>query len=206
MAKKINMATADRALAVRVSEFATFYMSKIADAKRHSMAVKGIEDTIKGLNNALGSALDKDTTIAAINAQMTLLEQENQRYAQLIEKKAKWVWYEEDLDLYEAIKKGEGVRDAVIAWLQAWGLEDVDRHTNLVRDMVDAVGGKRFGSARTIVNSGATTWTASRTKADVLKVAYAVVIEYMVAASTIKAVDIPEDIREAFAPKKKSAK
>lgn len=206
MAKKINMATADRALAVRVSDFATFYMSKIADAKRHSMAVKGIEDTIKGLNNALGSALDKDTTLAAINAQMTLLEQENQRYAALIEKKAKWVWYEEDLDLYEAIKKGEGVRDAVIAWLQAWGLEDVDRHTNLVRDMVDAVGGKRFGSAPTIVNSGATTWTASRTKADVLKVAYAVVIEYMVAARTIKAVDIPEDIREAFAPKKKSAK
>lgn len=202
---KVNMKKADRALALRVSDFATFYMSKITDSKRHSQVISGLNATIKGLQNSLQSALPSDGVESAIEVQRKLIEEENARYAKVLEDKAKWVWYEEDVELYKAISKGEGVRDAVISWLNSWGLDDVNKDTNLVQDIVSAIGGKRFAGARTIVNSGATTWTASRTKADVLKVTYAVVIEYMVKAHTLQPVAIPEDIREAFAPKKKSA-
>lgn len=203
---KVNMFKADRALSIRVSEFMEFHMSRITDSKRHNQIVAGINATIKGLNNALGSALDKDETKAAIDAQLNLLEKENARYKKACDDKAKWVWSVEDVTVYDAVKADKDVNEAICDWLNAWGLE-VSGNENLVCDIIKNIGGKRFATSRAIVNSGAKTWTAARTKVDVLKVVYATVAEYMVSAGTLKPVQIPEDIREAFAPKsKKSAK
>ena len=210
---KANMFKADREMAVRVADFATFYISRITDSRRHANLIKSIDGTIKGLNNSLGSALDKDAALAAIEGELALKDAENARYKKACEDRAKWVWAEEDVELYKAIsaynssmnpstEQTEAVQKAVIAWFKAWGLT-TDKDTNLVKDIVRATGGLRMASGKTVVNSGAETWTASRTKADVLKVAYAVTLQYMIKAGTVKPAAIPDDIREAFAPKKK---
>ena len=212
--KKINMFKADRAMAARVEDFATLYISKITDSKRHSSLIKSIDGTIKGLNNSLGSALDKETAVTAVEAQIALKDAENARYKKACEDRAKWVWAEEDVELYKAIsaynssmnpsaEQTETVENAVIAWFSAWGLE-TDKNTNIIKDIVRATGGLKIATSRVIVNSGAETWTSARTKADVLKVAYAVTLQYMIKAGTVKPAAIPDDIREAFAPKKKA--
>lgn len=205
MSKKVNMATADRQLATRVSDFMTFHMSAITDRKRHFQAIEALNAKMQSHKNLEGSAIiTKDQVEALLAEDEKAINDENARYTKACADKEKWVWYAEDIALYKAISTGEGVDGATKLWLAQWGLI-TESTTNIVKDIVDGTKGVKMASARTIVNSGAETWTKARTKADILKTVYAIVAEYMVKARTLQPVQIPEDIRAAFAPKAKKA-
>ncbi len=203
MSKKVIMNQADRELAIRVSEFMQFHMSAITDSVRHRKVIADITAKIDNVANLKGSIISDEQIEATIAKLRDEIDAENTRYEKARKDKERWAWYKEDIDLYNAIASGEGVSDATIAWLSAWKLS-VGSNTNIVKDIVEGTKGVKMATARTIVNSGAKTWTKGRTKVDVLKTVYAIVAEYMVKANTLKAVDIPEDIRQAFAPKKRA--
>lgn len=206
MTKKINMFKADRELSARVADFMTYHVSRITDTTRHDKTISGFRKDIASYENLRGSAhVTTEQVDAMIADKVAEIEAENARYEKAREEKARWQWAQEDVELYKAINCREGVADAAVAWLNAWKLE-ADESTNIVRDIVDATKGRRKATARKIVNSGATTWTQDRTKADVLNVAYCVVAEYMIKAGTLKATQVPEDVQEWFAPKKKADK
>ena len=205
MAKKVNMATADRQLSVRVSEFMTFHMSAITDKKRHQQRIDALNARMASHKNLADSAIVTPEQVDALIAEdVRAIDAENAEYKKACDAKEQWIWYAEDVELYKAINSGDGVEGAVKLWLAKWGII-TENTTNIVKDIVDGTKGLRMASARTIVNSGAETWTKARTKIDVLKTVYAIVAEYMVKARTLQPVQIPEDIRAAFAPKQKKA-
>lgn len=206
MAKKVNMVKADRALSERVADFTTLHICKIADKVEHDKRIKSLEDSMQSHKNLKGSAVvTADQVDALLLEDYEKIEKENQRYAEARKLRDRFEWYQEDVDLYKAIETGNeaDVYQSAVAWFHAWGLEDVDVKTNIVRDVVEGTKGLRINTARGIVNSGATVWTKARTKADVLKTVYAIVAQYMIKANTLKAPQVPDEVKAWFAPKKK---
>lgn len=78
--------------------------------------------------------------------------------------------------------------------------------TTLENDILSAIKGEKAANGRTIIKSGATQFTQKRSKGDVLKVFYGKLAEHMLAAGTLKAQEIPEDVKKAYAKKGKKSK
>lgn len=107
--------------------------------------------------------------------------------------------------MYKAAEDTLGIRKAIRQWFAAYALVDIEG-TTLENDILSAIKGEKAANGRTIIKSGATQFTQKRSKGDVLKVFYGKLAEHMLAAGTLKAQEIPEDVKKAYAKKGKKSK
>lgn len=201
--KNVNLRTADRTMNERVSEYATVRLSNITSAVRHKAAVEAIENSIKGLENCKGSVLSSDDLELAIATKRDELVKLEEDYKEALKKRTRFVYTKEDLELYDAYKNHENLETALYNWGMAWNLDLTA--TKQLRTMAEAVSGKQGkASARTMINTGFATMTRDRSKQNFLDLVYGLMTEECVRQGL--KMDIPDDVRAAYAPKKAQKK
>lgn len=206
MAKnKIDLFKADKAMAERVSKFMNAKVWGIVFRKRAEQDIKAFEGSIEAKKRLEGSTLweKAQADIASLEADIVSTKEALKKN---IEENATFDYTEADNAFYKSYKEAESdaaVVEAVEAWFRGYKLEVAG--TDFLADIIHAISGERKAGAGVIIKSGATQFTiAKRAKNDVLCVFYGKLSEKMLEAGTLKATEIPEDIRAMYAPKKKS--
>lgn len=208
MAKnKVDLFKADKAMAERVSKFMNAKVWGIVYRKRAEQDIKAFEGSIEAKKRLEGSALweKAQAEIASLEADIVSTKEALKKN---LEESATFEYTEADNTFYNGYKSAEtdaAVVEAVEAWFRGYKLEVAG--TDFLADIIHAISGERKAGASTIIKSGATQFTiAKRAKNDILCVFYGKLSEKMLEAGTLKATEIPEDIREMYAPKKKAEK
>lgn len=203
MSKNANLKSADRAMNERVSEYATIRLSNITSAVRHKAAVEAVENSIRGLENCKGSVLSSEDIELAISAKRDELVKLEEDYKEALKKRERFVYTKEDIELYNAYKNHENLEQALYKWGMAWKLDLTE--TKQLRTMAEAVSGKQGkASARTVINSNFSVMTRDRSKQNFLDIVYGILTEACVKQGL--KMDIPDDVRAAYAPKKAQKK
>ena len=204
---KVDLFKADKAMAERVSKFMNAKVWGIVYRKRAEADIKAFEGSIEAKKRMEGSVLwDKaQAEIASLEADIATTKEELKKN---LEDNATFDYTEADNAFYKAYKEAENddaVAEAVATWFRGYNLEVVG--TDFLADILHAISGERKAGASVIIKSGATQFTiAKRAKNDILCVFYGKLSEKMLKAGTLKATEIPADIREMYAPKKKEKK
>ena len=206
---KINFFNADRALSVRVSDFVRCQIWAGTLKQRASIEIKKHEQGISGAENLRGSIISDDQINAMVAAHTAEILKIRKNLKAALEAEASWKWDDADNAFFKAWSKASTKAleyKALQEWFKVKGGLDVDDYRQM-DEYFAAMGGLRLNSFRGIVESDGTQWTKKRTKADVLKVFYALLAEKMIAAGTISKGQIPEDMAEYYAAiKEKKAK
>ena len=209
--KKVDLFKASKAMSERVSDYMnkkvwgivlkTRYQFDLAKAEKRQEFWVSENDRLKketGENKYVQEIEDIQAEIVELQ---TKYEDQRQKEATFAYTDADKTFYK----LYEKAEDKESVLKAVRQWFAPYKLVDIEGST-LEESIYDAITGNRHASARTIINSGATKFTQKRSKNDVLGLFYGRLSELMLEAGTLKPSEIPEDVREQFAPKKKAKK
>lgn len=188
----------------RVSEYATVCLSGITLKVRFNKAVEKLSNSIKVLETLKEeSAISADSLDKEIDERRNEIEKLTNDHKEAMKKKARFVYTAEDYDLFDAFKAGEDLAEAFVTWADAWSLDL--RNTGLLKDLVNGVSGKQGkASARTIINTEFGTMTKDRNMRNFLDIAYGIMCEECVKKGL--KMDIPDDVRAAYAPKKKADK
>lgn len=205
--KKIDMFQADRAMAERVADYMTKKVWGITLRKRLSLDIKKLEDSIQGLENCRGSIIGTNVDEAIANIR-TQIDEKKKKVAKQIADEARFEWCKADDIFYKAYKNAETkaqIYTAIEAWFAEYNLGVAQ--TDFEFALMDAISGERNATATQIIRSGATKFTVEkRTKNDILRIFYGKLSEKMLEVGTLKPATIPEDIRDAYAPKKRNKK
>lgn len=198
----------DRAFSERITEFMRCKVWGITLRKRWSLEKKQLEAAIDGLRNCEGSIVgDVDADIQAIEAKIA---KRQQVITDQLKDEASFSWNDTDNVFYKAYKNAVDwteVIDGMLDFCVSYGIERNEIGKDIVNDVLATISGGRKASATAIIRSDAKVFTNDkRTKTDVLSLMYGRFAEHCIKAGTIKPADIPEDIREAYAPKKKGNK
>ena len=203
---KVNMFTADKMMSERVVEFMRCKVWGIVLKKRYQLNVEKIQQKIAILEESRGdnTLTDEqvDELIAKGEEQIVELTEAHKKQ---LEEEAKFIYLDIDNQFFKAYKSAEdnkALKNAVIFFCDNWGLK-VEK-TSFLDDLCETISGRRKLGASAIIRSEAKKFTdAKRTKGDVLALLYGRLAEKMIEVGTIKPQSIPEDIREAYAPKKR---
>lgn len=218
---KVDLFQADKAMSERVSKFMNAKVWGIVYRKRAEQDIKSFEGSIEAKKRLEGSILWEEK-----QAEIAKLEQDiadtKEALKKNLEENATFDYTEADNAFYKAYKDAEDVGtiyEAIITWFKGYGLEltvesmiELENNgkkvnTSLVDYIYAAIAGERKATASVIIKSGATQFTiAKRVKNDVLCVFYGKLSEVMLQKGTLKATEIPADIREMYAPQKKEKK
>ena len=209
--KKVNLFKASKAMSERVSDYMnkkvwgivlkTRYQFDLAKAEKRQEFWVSENDRLKKETGENKYVQEIEDIKAEIVELQTKYEDQRQKEATFAYTDADKTFYK----LYEKAEDKESVLKAVRQWFAPYKLVDIEGST-LEESIYDAITGNRRASARTIINSGATKFTQKRSKNDVLGLFYGRLSELMLEAGTLKPSEIPEDVREQFAPKKKAKK
>ena len=205
--KKIDLFKADKAMSERVSKFMNAKVWGIVYRKYAEQDIKAFEGSIEAKKRFEGSVLweEKQAEIKKLEQD---IEDTKAALKKNLEENATFDYTEADNTFYNSYKSAEtdaAVVEAVEKWFKGYNLEVAG--TEFLADIIHAIAGERKAGASTIIKSGATQFTiAKRAKNDILCVFYGKLSEKMLEAGTLKATEIPEDIREMYAPKKKEQK
>lgn len=200
MGKNVDMFSASKEMSERVAKFMRVKVWGVTLKARLEKSMKDFDvriDAMKGLEKDTG--IDYTEVIEQIKA---VAKKAKVDYKKAVEEAESFDYTSADLQLYADYKDGSLV-DGIISWCDKYDLV-VDENTQLVQDLVKALGGARALGGRAIVRANAEKFTDNtRTKNDVLKVFYGKLAEAMMHAGTLKPEAIPEDVREMYAIKKK---
>lgn len=205
--KKVDMFAADKAMAERVADYMNKKVWGITLRKRLSLDIKKLEDSIHGLENCRGSIIGTNVDEAIANIR-TKIDDKKKKVADQIKEEARFEWCKADDAFYKAYKSAE-TKAQIYTAIEKWFAE---YHLNVAQTdfefaLMDAIGGERNATTTQIIRSGATQFTVEkRTKNDILRIFYGKLSEKMLEVGTLKPAVIPEDIREAYAPKKRAKK
>ena len=209
--KKVDLFKASEAMSERVSDYMnkkvwgivlkTRYQFDLAKAEKRQEFWVSENDRLKKKTGENKYVQEIEDIKAEIVELQTKYEDQRQKEATFAYTDADKTFYK----LYEKAEDKESVLKAVRQWFAPYKLVDIEGST-LEESIYDAITGDRRASARTIINSGATKFTQKRSKNDVLGLFYSRLSELMLEAGTLKPSEIPEDVREQFAPKKKAKK
>lgn len=218
---RVDLFKAEKAMSERVSKFMNAKVWGIVYRKRAEQDIKAFEGSIDAKKRFEGSILwaEKEEEIKQLQKD---IEDTKAAMKKNIEDNATFDYTDADNAFYKAYKDAEEVAEiymAIINWFKGYGLELTMEHTielevddkkkevNFVEYFYNAIAGERKATASVIIKSGATKFTiAKRVKNDVLCVFYGKLSEVMLQKGTLKATEIPEDVREMYAPKKKTNK
>lgn len=206
--KKTDLFQADRAMSERVAEFMRIRVWGITLKARCKKEIDDIKSGITGLEKLKGSALWENTKdeIVALYDQIDTLKENLDKQ---VEEEATFKYTETDNTFYNSYKKAEdnsGVEKAISEWFRHYNLE-VTGENDIVASIMVAISGKKKASASVVINSQAKCFVEEkRTKGDVMSLFYGTLAERMLEVGTLKPTAIQEDVREMYAPKKKTKK
>jgi hypothetical protein len=205
MVNKVDFFKADKEMSERVAQFMRVKVWNVTLKARLKKTISDCELKISNLEE-LAPSTGKDYTedIAIMNG---LIEQAKADYDKAVKESEKFELTENDKTFYKLYADSDkDTIQAIIHWFSKYNLE-VDEDTNIVLDIFSVISGGRRLTDRQIVRSNAEKFTDDvRTKNDVLTLFYGRLAESMMQAGTLKASEIPEDVREYYAPKKKNKK
>lgn len=205
MTKNVDLFQADRKMAERVADYMQKKVWGITLKVYLKKEVEKLENSIKGLENCRGSIVGTNVD-DAIGQLRNKIAEAQEKTAKQIKEEARFEWTDADNAFFKAYKSADTqaqIYTALEKWFATYHLEVAN--TKLEESIVDAIRGERNATSRTIIRSGAEKFTEQkRTKNDVLKLLYGKLAERMLQAGTLKPASIPEEIREFYAPKKRT--
>ena len=211
MSKKVDFFAASKDFSARVNEYMTATVWSVIINKRYQLAVEKVNTQIANVQEVI----DKPNTSKIISkdqAQELLVAFQNElatlekKHNDDMEAQGKFTLNDLEKDFYVEYKNAgtvEQVATAIVNFCKNYKLDLSG--TDLLNELSLAITGRKPASARQIVTSGATKFTGTRSRKDVLSTFYGVLTEKMIAAGTLKVMAIPEDVRAAY-DKKKGAK
>lgn len=206
--KKTDLFKADKAMSERVAEFMRTKVWGITLKARFKKETEETLASIEGLKKLDGSVLaDKGKeSIEALENHLVELEE---KVSKQLKEEAKFDYVDNDKTFYKSYKDAENdeeVINAIIGWFATYNLT-VTKDNDIVISIFDAISGKKRASASAIIRSNATKFVENkRTKTDVIGLLYGTLSERMLEVGTLKPTAIQDDVREFYAPKKKSNK
>ena len=208
--RKANLFSAEKRMAERVENFMYCNVWKSVINTRYKVESDKIQAKLLFQFDAFTKASidEREPIQEAINAlQKELATLADKKKSQL-ERETTFDWTLNDNNFYGMYKAAENtleVRKAIRQWFAAYALVDIEG-TTLENDILESIKGEKAANGRTIIKSGATKFTQKRSKSDVLNVFYGKLAEHMLAAGTLKAQEIPEDVKKHYAKKGKKSK
>lgn len=208
MSKKTDFFQADRELSTRVAEFMRVNVWGITLRVRFKKEEEKILASLSALDNVEaegGSRLFDESEADAIRERLEKkLADLRKKYEKQAEEEARFKFTDADKALFKAYK-ADSLTSGIEEFFSNYGL-NVSEDYALLADFNKALAGRRKASARTIVNSDGEQWTQARSRNDILNTFYAILSEKLLQAGTLKVTEIPEDVRDFYAPKKKNNK
>lgn len=207
--KKVDMYKASKEMSTRVSDFMNKNVWGITLKTRYQQQLKKAEDQLtfwkEANEKAKGSVMDGKYDEEVKNAENAIPVLQ-EKYEDQRKKEATFEFTDADKTFFKEYSNADSKEDmqkALYNWFSHYELtEDILSGSDLESNILNAIRGERKGSAKTIIQSGATQFTQKRTRNDILTVFYGKLSEYMLSAGTLKATEIPEDVRDIYAPKK----
>lgn len=201
----VNLFAANRDMADRVVEYMHVKVMGITYRKRAEREIASIDASIVGLDNLKDSVLADTIPTARLELEKKKADVKVALQKHL-EAEGRFQWSDADNKFYKAYTKAETRAlkyNALDAWFASYGLKS---SIDFDDQFIDALSGKRAASATKIVRSGAETWTAARTKTDIMNTFYGTLCEMELRANIVRPEQIADDIVKAYAPRKKAAK
>lgn len=197
---KVDFFTADRELSTRVVDFMRCKVWKKELQLKYSKEIESHELSLDKLDIYKGSIMEDRIPELRAAHMARIAELEFERDAQ-IEKETKFAFTEGDKEFKKVLKKAgtasDLVADAVCAWFATYGLDI--RNTYFLEEVLGQFGSKF--DFRAFVASNATDARALDVNR-ALEMVYCSAYTHMLQAGTIKATQIPELVRDKYAPKK----
>lgn len=197
---KVDFYSADKAMSLRVADFmrVRVYGATLQTRYKRDMADidKKIEDTPRLLEGSI-FANKIDEVIAELVAKKDEIKE---KYDELRANAEKFVFTDADNEFYKNYKNGN-ITNGIIAWGKCYNIDFTN--TVQLKQLEEAISGKKNANARTIITSGATQFTSARNKGDILKVMYGVLAEDMLKAGTLKPEALEADVVDFYATKKR---
>lgn len=208
--RKANLFNAEKRMSERVENFMYCNVWKAVINDRYKAESENIKAKLSFQFDAFAKATnnERDSIQEKINVLQKELTTLVDKKKDQLERETTFEYTQNDNNFYIMYKAAENtleVRKAIRQWFAAYALVEIDG-TTLENDILEAIKGEKAANGRTIIKSGATQFTQKRSKSDVLKVFYGKLSEHMLAAGTLKAQEIPEDVRMAHAKKSKKSK
>lgn len=203
--KKVDLFSASKDFSARVNEYMTCTVWAAIINARFKRDTEKLNTRIENAESLRGSILDVDGHVDAL---IDSLKQElvdlGKKHQDDLERQGRFEFNDAEKDFYADYKSAkdlDGISKAVVDFCAVYKL-DV-KGSDLLNDLTYAVSGKKAASGTRVIKSGATVFTATRSKKDVLSTLYGVLTEKMIAAGTLKIMNIPEDVRAMYAKKKR---
>lgn len=213
----------DKGMATRVSEFmnATIWGDVVrsqarAEIKRCNANIDAYTKQI--IDQPNGSTRIEELKNKLISAKSELETAQNELSEKLAEK-AKFEYTSYDKAFYKAYEKATNeneLSNAILDWIESIGGLRIEISDTIILDKTNygfvglfrkAIGGESKGTTRTRIQSGGTVFNnAKRKKTEVLYLMYGKLAELMLIKGTLKPTEIPESVREMYAPKKATKK
>lgn len=208
--RKANLFNAEKRMSERVENFMYCNVWKTVINTRYKAESDKIQAKLLFQFDAFAKATnnERDSIQEKINVLQKELTTLADKKKEQLERETTFEYTQNDNNFYGMYKAAENtleIRKAIRQWFAAYALVDIEG-TTLENDILEAIKGEKAANGRTIIKSGATQFTQKRSKSDVLKVFYGKLAEHMLAAGTLKAQEIPEDVRMAHAKKGKKSK
>lgn len=202
--RKINFFKAERELSNIVVNYMQCKVWKKAIQLEYAKKIDALKVSIENLDKLEGSLLAEKSAEMRTLYLAQIAEYESERDAQ-IEKEAKFVLTENDKKFKKAIRKADTASDlqakAVCDWFDVYGLDVSDSY---FLDEILAYFGGKFDFKKFVKTNAQDARSFDSSKA--LEMLYCSAYTHMLRVGTIKETQIPEIVREKYAPKKASKK
>ena len=202
--RKVDFYVGQKEFSERVVEFMRCKVWKKAIQLEFQAKIDAANDIIDKIGNLDGSILAEHAEATRIAGLAQIAEYQKQRDEQ-IAKEAKFEFSEADKKFKKALKEADGsadlISDAVVAFFATYGL-NVDG-TYFLAEVLDTFGMK-FDFKTLVATGGRDARAIDVNRA--LEMMYATAYTHMATVHVIKMTQIPEIVREKFAPKKSNKK
>lgn len=195
----VDFFQATRSLSDRVAEFFRCILEKKNINLEYDAKIKTLRESVENIENLAGSILADNMSVlkSATLEQIDTLEKQR---ADLIAEQATFEYTDADKSFKKALSKNPSadiVAEEVCKWFDNYGL---NIRGTLFLDEICGTFGDKIYMKEFVRTSGTNALKVDANNA--LKNLYAVSYQHMVRVGTIKPAQIPELVREKYAPKK----
>lgn len=201
--RNVDFFCANRELSDRVSEFFRCVLRKKEINLEYSNKIAELQNSVENLEKLAGSIM-ADQIPALKQAAYDQLQTFESDRKKLIEEQTTFEYTQADKDFKKAMSKNpaaDDVMEEVGKWFDNYGLNVRD---TFFMEEVCSTFGMKIDYKTMVDNNGKRVLKVDANNA--LKNMYACAYEHMVEVGTIKSAQIPELVRKAYMPKKKSKK
>lgn len=200
MLNRVDFFKADRSMSTRVVEYMRCKVWKKAIQLEYAKKINDVQKILDSLEKLSGSLIAEKSDDTKISCLAQIAKYEKERDEQ-IEKETKFSLTDADKVFKKAVKKADGAADlvaeAVCAWFKEYGV-DVE-NTYFLEEVLSHFGSK-FDFRKLVTTDGADARALDASRA--LDMMYATAYTHMATVGTIKVAQIPEIVRDKYAPKK----